>query len=457
MTFVSRRAALGMLSGAAASFAVPSLAAPPKATGANTRMIDVPDPKNPTPDQLWDTVQHRAFAFFWNETHPETGQTKDRAYSLLSAGADTHTVASIAATGYMFASLPIAVERKWIGKKEAEQRALTSLRYLRDDMENVMGFYYHFQDWATGKRVWNCELSSIDTGLLMLGALVAGQYFGGEVRTLADEIFSRVDWQWMTRGVPFGQPKEPSPRTLSMGWKPETGFIPARWQGYTEASYLYLLAMGAPRYPLPSSTWQNWGVEEAPEPHMGYRILGKPAPLFWAQMTPGYYDLRGKKGSMGLDWWMYFANAHKGNHAYCAANPKLYPKHTEPVWGITACDQPPAQTGQGHGYGAQEPVDGRNDGTTAPTAALAGILFMPEVATRTMMDYWEHYRDRLWGRYGFSNAFNVVKNWYDEDVIGIDLGMMILAIENHRSGLIWKLMHAHPVGKKGLTAAGFIR
>jgi hypothetical protein len=422
---------------------------------ATTTMIDVADPKDPTPEQLWDALEHTAFAFFWNETHPVTGQTKDRAYNLRSFGKDTYTVASVAATGYMLASLPIAVERKWVTRKTAEDRAKTCLRYLYDEMENVMGFFYHFQNWATGKRVWQCELSSIDTGLLLLGALVAGQYFGGEVKKLADSINNRVDWQWMARGVAIGEPKEPSPPTLSMGWNPENGFLKSRWDHYNEASYLYLLAMGSPTHPLPASTWKNWGVAVAPESHQGFPILGRPAPLFWAQMTPGYFDLRGKKCAMGLDWWMYFANAHKGNHAYCAANPTLYPKHTEPVWGITACDQPPKPGETHHGYGAQDPIDGKNDGTTAPTAAFAGILFMPEIATRTLTDYWTHYRERLWGRYGFSNAFNPIKNWYDEDVIGIDLGMMILAIENHRTGLIWKLMADHSVTKNGLKAAGF--
>jgi hypothetical protein len=454
MPELSRRAALrGLLSGALAPVTAMNVcaqtgrgAAPPR---PNARRISVQTPKEPDVEALWDVVAHKAFAFFWNETHPETGQTKDRARNLLSAPADTYTVASIASTGYMLASLCIGAERGWVSRREAEERALTSLRFLAETMPSKEGFYYHFTDWRTGERVWKSELSSIDTALLMQGALVAGQYFGGAARERADALFARVNWNWMQARAEG----DPPDTLLKMGWRPETGFLDSRWSRYDEASYLYLLAMGAPKHALPPGVWERWKVETTTLE--GFPVYAPLGPLFWAQMTPAYYDLRGMKDRLGRDWWQNFANTHRGHHAYCAARPDLYPRHSEPLWGITACDQPPAKPGEGKGYGAQDPVDGKNDGTVAPTAALAGVLFVPEIAARTLTDLFTHYRPRLWGRYGFSNAFNPKKDWYDEDVIGIDLGMMLLAIENHRSGLIWKRMTAHPVGKKGLRAAGF--
>lgn len=415
----------------------------------NLRRISVQTPKDPTVEQLWDVVEQKAFAFFWNETHPETGQTKDRARNLVAALPDTYTVASSAATGYMLSALCIGTERGWVPRKEAEERALLSLRFLAETAPSKEGFYYHFTDWKTGERVWKCELSSIDTALLMKGAVVAGQYFGGAVRERADALLARVNWNWMqARGA-----VDPPGTLLKMGWRPESGFLDSRWHRYDEASYLYLLAMGAPKYALPSDSWERWEVGETTLE--GFPVYAPLGPLFWAQMTPAYYDLRGKKDRKGRDWWKNFENSHRGNHAYCANHPDLYPRHQEPIWGITACDQPPAKPGEGKGYGAQDPVDGKNDGTIAPTAALAGVLFIPEIASRTMTDLFRNYRPQLWGQYGFSNACNPKKNWYDEDVIGIDLGMMLLAIENQRSGLIWKLMAAHPVGQKGLRAAGF--
>jgi hypothetical protein len=214
------------------------------------------------------------------------------------------------------------------------------------------------------------------------------------------------------------------------------------------------MAMGAEKHGLPPGVWDKWKVEEITLE--GYPVFGPPGPIFWAQMTPAYFNLKGKKDRKGRDWWTNFANAHKANHAYCARHSDLYPKHTEQIWGITACDQPPSKPGEGNGYGADDPVDGKNTGTVAPTAALAGVLFVPEISERTMVDMFTHYKSKLWGRYGFSNAFNPSKNWFDTDVIGIDLGMMLLAIENRRSGLIWKLMGSHPVAKLGLKAAGFV-
>lgn len=393
-------------------------------------------------ETLWDTVARRAFDFFWNESHPGTGLTKDRAKNAPDQK-DDYTVASIAATGYALAAWAIGAERRWIGRDRAQARTVDTLRFLRDRLPHEHGFHYHFVDWRDGKRVWNCELSSIDTTLLVLGALAAGVYFGGEARRLADALAARMDWPWMqNRG-----PDDPEWIAPSMGWKPEEGFLKSRWSGYTEATYLFLLALGAPRG-LPRALWDRW---EFPETTLeGLRVFGGPSPIFWAQMTPGYFDLRRRRDRQGRDWWKNFENAHRANAAYCARNAERFQTYRDGVWGITACDQPPPV-----GYGAQSPRDGDNDGTAAPTAALAGVLFVPALAERALRTLHGRHRGRLWGRYGFANAFNVDKDWYDPDVLGIDLGMMLLAIENRRSGLIWRLTARHPILQKGITAAGF--
>ena len=410
--------------------------------------ITAPEPADTTPDALLDNIAHRAVAFFYNESHPATGLTKDRAKNPGNIK-DEYTVASIAATGYALAALCIGTERKWLPRKDAENRALLTLRFIHDKLPVEHGFHYHFVDWRDGKRVWNCELSSIDTALLIKGVLVAGHYFGGEAARLADAIFERVDWRWMQNR----KPGDPEDTLLSMGWKPESGFLDGRWSRYDEASYLYLLAMGAPRYSLPPSVWDKWEVGETILE--GFPILGRPGPLFFVQMTPAYFDLRGQKDRLGRDWWKNFENTHRANHRYCARNAGKFKTYSDLIWGITACDQPPDKPGDGNGYGADEPVDGKNRGTVAPTAALAGILFVPDIARRTVIALYKDYKSKIWGRYGFANAFNVDKNWYDSDVLGLDLGMMLLAIENARSGLIWKLMQGHPVAQRGLKAAGF--
>lgn len=424
-TIMSRLWSLAWL--AAVILCLPTDAAPGK--------ISVTTPANPTDTQLLDTVEHKAFAFFWNETDPKTGLTKDRARNF-ARQKDAYTVASIASVGYALASLPIAAERGWVKKSDAYGRALVTLRFVHDQLPNVHGFYYHFVDMKTGARVWKCELSSIDTALLALGALEAGQYWPKtEVQKLAAEIYERMDFEWMKNGG----------ATLTMGWKPDSGFLDARWKGYSEASYLYFLALGSPTHALPASAWEAWDVQTAALE--GLPVLGGPNPIFMAQMTPGYFHLKGMRDSAGRDWWTLWINAHKADRAYCKRNPEARKTYADGFWGITASDRP-------GGYGANEPQNGKNDGTVAPTAMLSAFCLAPELAKPALNLLWTQ-RQNLWGEYGFSNAFNLDRNWFDPDVIGIDLGMMLLSIENHRTGLPWRLMQSHPAVRHGLKTAGF--
>lgn len=373
--------------------------------------------------KLADEASRRAFLFFWNESHPQTGLTKDRAKTLESF--DEYTVASVAATGYALAALAIGAERGWKSKSEARARALLTLRFVHDKLKNVRGFHYHFVDWKTGARLWECELSSIDTSLLVLGALVAGSYFGGECQTLADAIHSRLDWRWMQNGDERSAP--------SMGWKPDSGFLGARWSGYSEALYLYLLGLSGN---LPDAAWDAWN----------FPLTDNPTPIFWTQMWSGFFDLRKKKDSHGRDWRAGALSAHQQHVGFCKKHPKLYPNG---LFGINACDQPPPV-----GYGAQEPAEGRHDSTIAPTAILAASAFVPEAAEKALKTL-ESYKNRAWGRYGFSNAINPSKGWFDRDTLGIDLGMALLLLENKRSGLIWKILESHPALRRGRLRAGF--
>lgn len=391
-----------------------------------------------------EMVQHRAFDFFWNESDPKTGLTKDRAKNLPGLK-DTYTVASTAATGYALAALPVGVSHGWVSRKAAYGRALTTLRFVYDRMENHHGFYFHFVDKATGARVWKCELSSVDTALLLMGARVAGDYWPGtEVQRLADALTERADWPWMRDG---GE-ADARPTSLSMGWKPEDGWIKLRWQGYSEASFLYWLALGSRTHPLSARSWDSWDVK--PARLEGYAVFGGAEPLFMAQMAPGFCDVRGLRDRQGRDWWTAWRNAHRADVAYCARNPDGRKTYAEGFWGISANDQPPPV-----GYGANWPAPGHDDGTVSPTAMLSGLLFTPTESRAALADLWRNHGDHLWGRYGYSNAFNLDKGWYDTDVIGIDLGMMLLATENARTGLVWRLLKTDPIMERGLAAAGF--
>lgn len=408
---------------------------------AGAAIVAAPDlPINPTDTQLLDAVQRRAFDFFWNESDPHTGITKDRAGNFAP---DDYTVGSVASTGYALASLPIGVEHGWVTRYDAYQRALTTLRFFYNDEPNIHGWYYHFIDMHTGTRAWKCELSSIDTALFLAGALTAGSYFQGtEVDRLANAIYDRVDFDWM-RTDGGTMPNSPS---LCMGWKPESGWIGSRWDSYDEDPLLYLLAMGSPTHSLPPSAWQC--IKASPSTVEGYDVIGGPGPLFIWQMPPGYFDFRGQRDRNGYDFWVNFVNANRANHAYCIRNPGRFKTYSSSVWAISANDIP-------DGYGAQDDSEGSDDGTVSPSGAIASICFDPALGRASLRAFYDQYREKIWGRYGFSDAMNADKNWYDKDVIGIDLGMMLIATENHRSGLVWRLVMRQPFAEKAMAAAGF--
>jgi hypothetical protein len=229
-----------------------------------------------------------------------------------------------------------------------------------------------------------------------------------------------------------------------MGWTPEKGWITYRWQGYNESAFLYLLGLGTPKHGLTRSAWKAWTFPSGKVE--GITVFGGPTPIFMAQMTAGFFNLNGLRDLQGRDWWAMWRNAHLVDQAYCAGHPQNK-TYAAGFWGINASDQP-------DGYGAAQPEDGKNTGTVSPTAMLAGLLFTPEESKTALSNLWT-LRDKIWGRYGFSNAFNLDKNWYDPDVIGIDLGMMLLATENAQTGLIWRLVDRSPFAKRGLAAAGF--
>jgi hypothetical protein len=404
------------------------LKAPPSAAG-----------RPMTEERLLTEVQRRAFRFFWEQSDPATGLTKDRADNATS---DAYTVASTASTGYALASLPVAVSHGWIDRQAAYNRALTTLRFVHDRLPQVHGWYYHFIDMHTGERVWKCELSSIDTTLLILGALMAGQYWPHtEVQQLADDLNERLDWTWMrTNGG-----EKPEKRVVSMGWHPEDGFIKSDWDHYCELMQLYLLGMSSRRDPLPPESWNAWERDRVE--YAGLTTLAG-GPIFLHEMSHLYFDFKDKRDNAGWDYWVCSVNAVTINRQFCIDKSAGRKSYGPNLWGLNADDAP-------DGYRAYSAPGKDEDGTLSPTGAIAAILFTPEAARAAGITMYERVKDHCWGRYGFGNAFNLDKDWYDKDVIGIDLGMALLAIEDARTGLPWKLMASHPGLRRAWKLAGF--
>ena len=393
-------------------------------------------------DALLDEIAKRAFRYFWETADVQTGLVKDRANN---RDGDDYTVASVAATGYGLASLPIGVERGWVTRAEATQRAEKMLRFLLENAPHRHGWLFHFLDRQTGERVWRSEVSSIDTALLVAGALLCGQYFPDtEAEKSANRLYDRLDWDWMRTN----NSAKPDKRLLSHGWTPERGFLRGNWDIYNEGMLLYLLGLGATPQngnPLPTDSWTAW--ERIPVRHKDRETLTG-GPLFLHQMCHGFFDLRGCRDSLDFDYWSVSAAAVEINRTYCIDRGARW-GYGPNVWGLNACDGPSGYKS----YGGPGIVGKKDDGTVSPTGAIASIIFTPDAARAAAQTLYDDHGDRLWGRFGFANAFNLKQNWFGEDVIGIDLGMALLALENHRSGLPWRLMMSHPAATRALSTS----
>ncbi len=394
-------------------------------------------------------VQQTAFDYFWYEANPTNGLVRDR-------NTDS-SPASIAAVGFGLSALAVGVDRGWISREAARQRVHTTLTFFRNstqstapDATGYKGFYYHFLDMQTGKRAWNSELSTIDTALLLCGMLHVKEYFDQdhieevESRSLVDFLFNRVDWAWM----------QVRPPKLSHGWKPETGFLLDDWEGYNEAMILYLIALGSPTAPIGPEAWTAWTNSYSWETHHGYSFITFP-PLFGHQYSHSWIDFRHLQDAYmqtkGIDYFENSRRATLANRAYTIANPQGWADYSDNVWGLTASDLP-------NGYGARgAPPAHADSGTITPTAAGGSFAFTPKESREALKHMYATYRKRLWGPYGFKDAFNPSQNWFATDYIGIDQGPFVLMIENHRTGRVWDVFMQGTAIKQGLEQAGFER
>ncbi len=419
-----------------------------------------------------DSLQRDTFAFFWETANPQNGLVPDRA--------PTPSFCSIAAVGFGLTSYLVGVGRGYVTRAQAAERTLATLRFFANAPQSDQptgvagyhGFFYHFLDMKTGKRFKQVELSTIDTVLLLGGVLSCQTYFDGknptetEIRALADRIYRRVDWTWFQTRKPV----------LSMGWHPESGFIKSDWTGYNEAMLLYVLALGSPTHPIGPEAWTAWtqGYQWAEfygQSHINFD------PLFGHQYSHVWLDFRGIQDAYtkekNLDYAENSRRATYANRAYCVANPGKWQDYGPAIWGLTACDGPKDTTVAGRqffsyrarGAAAQQIVD---DGTLAPTAAGGSLAFAPEICLPALRAMKAKYGEKLYGKYGFRDAFNpnyrypsayangpTTQGWFDVDCLGIDQGPILLMAENARTGFVWELMKRNPYIRRGLQRAGF--
>jgi hypothetical protein len=375
-----------------------------------------------------EDLSRRSFQYFWDHADSHTGLVLDRAHTNgegHSESEHSYKIASSAATGFGLTALCIASERGWISRREAVERVRTTLRFFAGRAEHMHGWFYHWMDQRSGERRWKSEISSIDTALLLGGVLTVRQYFRNDPETvrLATQIYERVDFPWM-----LGD----HPTLLSHGWRPETGFLKPRWDTYSEHTILQLLAIGSPTHPITPLSWRAWS--RARITFAGYTYLTG-GPLFIHQYSHAWVDYRDRREGW-YPYTDYFANsvaATLAHRAFCISLASEFPSYTENLWGITASD-----SAKGYVAWGGPPRDPAIDGTIVPAAAGGSLQFTPAVSLASLRTMKEKYGATVYGRYGFADAFNPLTGWVGPDVIGINLGIVLLSAENLRTGNIWR-------------------
>ena len=416
--------------------------------------------------KLLDSIQYATFQYFTHELHPEWGIVKDRAASWAPS--------SIASTGFAIPVYAMGAERNWISREEAARITLNIMRFFDASNQSAdtnvtgyKGFYYHFLKMDTGTREWQCELSSIDSGLLFMGMLFARNYYDREnptekeIRDLVGSILGRLDWSIFD--MPEGSTH---PYTISMGWKPETGNINWGWHGYNEGLFLYILAAGTGMKDVERS-YDAWlSYYKWKEPYPGLAHVAFP-PLFGHQFSHIFIDFRGVVDKYmkdkGIDYFENSRRATLAQQQYAIQNIHNWKGYDEFTWGITACDGPGStynSNGREYfgyaGRGASGPdYNYFDDGTIAPYASLSSLPFAPEIVFPTIRNIINRKGSSIWGKYGFYDAFNETANWVNNDFIGIAQGPMLLMIENFRTGLVWNYVMKDPVIQDGMTKLGF--
>lgn len=364
---------------------------------------------------LLTKIQKDTLQYFVHMSDKKTGLTRD--------SSQPGSPASIAATGFSLAAFAIADSHGWLPKGYAVSYIRKTLRALLRHTEHEKGFFYHFIDRQSGRRVWGSEASSIDTALLLAGALLASQYYPGtDIGRMTQQIYTRVHWAWMQNESTL----------ICMGWKPESGFLPYYWDSYNELIILQALAIGAPNHPVAPEAWQEWARLE--DEYAGKTITySHSGSLFTYQYSQAFIDFRNLNDS-GINYFENSITATEINLAYSLSFRNQHRSYSETSWGLSASLGP----GGYKAYGSK-PGQGLQDGTLAPYAAIGSIVFLPDQSMRAIRYFYENYKDRLYGPFGFKAAFNLDKNWWADQYLGIDQGISFLMLENFlNDGEVWK-------------------
>ena len=414
------------------------------ALGGTSRKI------SPEDDRFLDDLSRRTFQYFWEYTDPDTGMTRGRAKADgVPYDPNRRDIGSIAVTGFGLAGLCIGAERGWVKQDEARTRVRNALRFFADHAPHEHGWFFHWMNVKTGERTGvlqnsekKSELSSIDTALLMAGVLTARQYFkkDAEIDRLASKIFERIDFHWMQNG---------HATLLSMHWTPEEGFSPRFWDHHCELAIMYLLGIASSTSPLPIDSWFAWTRPVVTYGEYTY-VSGAP-PLFVHQYSNVWIDFRNRreKRSSKIDWFENSVTATRAHRQFCLDLAKEFPGYSENIWGITS-----SNSEKGYKAWGGPPRTKNIDGSVVPCAPGGSLMFAPDICIPALKAMTEQFGDKIYGRYGFTDAFHPTNGWASPDVLGLDTGITLLSAENLRSGNVWKWFTRNQQISRAMQRAG---
>lgn len=402
---------------------------------ASTLLLDRIRSTTSSDDKLLDDLQRASFDFFWNEADPNSGLVRDRA---CADGGDTRAMSSIAATGFGLTAMCLGHWRHYRPQSEIVERVRNAVSFLANDAPHVRGFLYHYVDIRDGSRLHKSELSPIDMAILLCGVLTCRAHFSDEsIRRDATRLYERVEWPWALNGGD----------TFALDWTPESGFSALQWNSFSEATMLYLLAIGSPTFSIPVVSWH--AIERPWLVYDKYRFISTPAPLFVHQFPHAWFDFRAQRD----DYANYFDNsitAVQAHRHFCLTLKPQFGTYSEKLWGITASD-----SCKGYVAWGGPPLQGPIDGTIVPAAAGGSLPFLFAESLMVLRNLRDKYGNQVWKRYGFVDAFNPLTGWVDKDVVGIDAGISLLMAENARSQFVWNTFMRNPEARAAMSKCGF--
>ena len=355
--------------------------------------------------------ENNSLEYFLNQVNPENGLIRDHSTN--------DSPSSIAAVGFGLASLVIANQNGQISYNFTYERILTTLNYFYN-LTNYNGFYFHFINMKNGSRAYDSEVSPIDTTLFIAGALLAGQYFHGTtIQTLAEKLYERINWKWMTNNTSL----------LDLAWYPESGFSPYYWTGYSEAALMYILAIGSPTHPIPVGDWYSWiSTWQSNGNGAMKHYASYDESEFTYLYSEAYLNLMNVSFPVIGNLWENSKKAIEYDISFCQNNTQ-YTTFKDGFWGLSASTGP-------SGYQAYGARNGFTDGTVAPYAMIGALPFLPNQSKDAVMNLW-HMKNLTYGKYGFIDAFNIGDNWYSNEYLGIDVGIEVLMEQNYFNGFVW--------------------